>query len=167
MTKNLFILVTFVGFVGTAFPHEVNPILQATMKAISQDVQTVGVPAKKPNPSDVTEGMILAGIVRARSAQAAMQLVIDRKADEMLPAFIEELAKKDPEKAKALMQQYPEHLNKAKMKLVDAEKLLQTELAKLMKQPPEPEKLDFTALKETLAQLETMITDSHNVFRPK
>lgn len=144
-----------------AFSHDVNPILQATMKAISQDVQTISVPAKKPTPGDVTDGMILAGIVRARTAQSSMQLVIDRKDHEMLPPFIEELAKKEPEKAKELMVQYPEHLSKAKAKLVDAETQLQKEFAKT-----DPETRDFAPLKTTLADLETIIAESHKIFRP-
>lgn len=160
--KNFLILILGISFNSAfLFAHEVNPILQATMKAISQDVQTISIPAKKPTPGDVTDGMILAGIVRARTAQSAMQLVIDRKDVEMLPPFIEELAKKEPEKAKELLILYPEHLNKAKAKLVDAETQLQTEFAKT-----DPEKRDFTALKNTLADLETIIAESHKIFRP-
>lgn len=162
--KKMFLAFTLNFVLGStiAFSHEVNPILQATMKAISQDVQTISVPAKKPTPGDVTDGMILAGIVRARTAQSSMQLVIDKKDVEMLPPFIEELAKKEPEKAKELMVQYPEHLNKAKAKLVEAETELQTEFAKT-----DPEKRDFTALKNTLADIETIIAEAHKIFRPQ
>ncbi len=163
MFKNKTVFILGIVLSSTiALSHEVNPILQATMKAISQDAQTIGIPAKKPTPGDVTDGMILAGIVRARSAQSELQLVIDRKDTEMLPPFIEELAKKEPEKAKELMFQYPEQLNKAKAKLVDAEKQLQAEFAK-----PDPEKRDFTPLKNTLADLETIITEAHKIFRPQ
>lgn len=164
MKKNVLLFIGFLILVGgtsRSFSHTTNPILQATMKGLSQDVQTIEVPTKKPTAGDVTDGMILAGIVRARTAQSALQMVIDRKDGEMLPAFIEELSKKEPEKAKALLQQYAGYLDKAKMKLVEAEKQLQIQLAEF-----DEEKRDFAPLRDILAKLDALVVEAHKVFHP-
>ncbi len=158
-------------FFGASLPfavlgHTTNPYLQYTMKGIAKDVELVSIPAKKPNPIDVTEGMILTAIVRARTALYQIQLITDRAGkfedgklikDEMTPGIDEEI----PEKQKELMQLYPEYLHKAMDKLVVAEKELQAQFAE-----KDPEKRNFAPVKVLLTDLEVIIVDAHKLFRP-
>jgi len=136
------------------------------MKVIAKDVALVAEPTKKPNPADVTEGMIMTGIIRARTSLSQLQLAIDRAGrfenghivkDELSPDFNDET----PDKQKELMELYPQHLKKAIDKLVIAESQLKAEL------PKDAEARDFRPLKTTLTELDTIMTDAHKLFRPE
>lgn len=162
----LLIIVFFLGVSGRALAHKSNPYLSYTMKVIAKDVALVAEPAKKPNPADVTDGMIMTGIIRARTSLSQLQLAIDRAGkfenghivkDELSPDFNDET----PEKQKELMELYPQYLKKVMDKLSTAESQLKTEL------PKEAEARDFRPLKTTLTELDTIMIESHKLFRPE
>jgi hypothetical protein len=144
-----------------ASAHSENIMLQYTMKAISNDVIQVSAATKKADPADVTDGMLLTGIVRSRTAVSMLQQIIDKKDGEMLPA-IDEIAKPGTPEFKKLMDQYVDYLKQAIAKLQESEKLLKVEYDKIKN----PETRDFKALKDKLKELETVISEAHKVFRP-
>jgi len=169
MRKNVTLLIIplITGLCHVAFGHKSNPYLAYTMKVIARDAAAVAEPTKKPNPADVTDGMILTGIIRARTSMSQLQLIIDRAGkfeggqivkDELTPDLNDET----PDKQKELMELYPQLLKKAKTKLELAETQLKTQLA-----IENPEARDFSPLKTTLTELDAIITEAHKLFRPE
>ena len=154
------------GLSQIAFAHKSNPYLAYTMKAIAKDVALVTEPAKKPNPADVTDGMIMTAIIRTRTSVSQIQLAIERAGkyesghivkDELSPDFNDET----PEKQKELMGLYPQYLTRVKDKLMACEAQLKVEM------PKEPEARDFKALKATLTEIDGVMTEAHKLFRPE
>ncbi len=167
MKSKLAFLVFAVGVSPYAFGHKTNPLLQYTMKSISQDEATMAVPTKKPSAADVTDGMILAGIVRAKTAKYLLDYVNDHKGaivegkfvkDEGTPGGLDEEPIDSSTKKLAL---YTEFLMKAKAGLQKGEDQL---LAEFQKENPEAR--DFGPLKVTLTDLEATIAEAHKIFRP-
>lgn len=141
------------------------PLLQATMKSLSKDVGEVIAPSKKPNPADVTNDMILAGVTRARTAVYALQLVVDRcgkfvdgalLTDELTPGIQDEPLAKQQE----LLEKFPGFLLKAKDLVISAEKELQKQYALPVSQRR------FTALKAIGGQIDGVMMDAHKLFKP-
>lgn len=146
---------------GIAQAHTENAMLQFAMKAISSDVNQVAAPSKKADPADVTDGSILTAIIRSRTAVSLLQEIIDKKDGEMQPA-IDEIAKPGSPEFKKLMGQFVDYLKQAITKLQETEKLLKAEYDKLKN----PETRDFKAVKAKLKELDTVMVDAHNIFRP-
>lgn len=160
-TRLLFFAMVFPCF---AFGHTSNPYLQYTMKAIAKDVELVSAATKVPNAIDVTDGMILTGIIRARTTLSQLQLLLDRAGkfengklikDEMTPA-IDELSLA---KQKELIELYPQYLGKAKAKLVAAEQELKVQLAEM------DSDRTFAPLKAILTDLATVMAEAHKLFK--
>ena len=141
-----------------ALAHKENLMLQFTMKAIAADLELVKKPTKAATGGDVTDGTILTGIARARTSAFALQLVIDRRDKEMLPGGVDELP---PAKMAEKLKVYVDYLVEAKRRMEKAEELLKVEYDKKV-----AEQRDFGALKAHIADLETLVAESHKVFRP-
>lgn len=161
--KNLFLLGTVLSGLSSAFTlassEPANNMLFFTMKAISKDVTYVVFPAKQESPLDVTEEALVTAIARARTAAFQLQLVIEKREGEMIPAVAAELPESEK---KAKLDLYAMHLQKAIDQVKIAENQLLTEHAK-----QDPAARDFRPLASTLKTLDQVIKDAHAVFKPR
>ena len=153
------LLVAVVGLGGAAplLAHNVNPLLQYTMKALAKDTEEVGAPARFPDPADVLDAVILNAVARARTANFALDLVKQRRGGEMEPGGFDELP---PAQRLAKQELLATHLQRAIDKLNECEQILLVQFAK------DAEQRDFRALKTRLSELEAIIVEAHRLFRP-
>ena len=135
-----------------------NTMLQFTMKAISKDSAYVAYPAQQESPLDVTEEALVTAIARSRTAAYQLQLVIDRKDNEMFPVILKGLPATEQT---AKLELFASHLRKAIELMRTAEGNLLTEHAK-----SDPASRTFLPLANTLGALDKAIKAAHQIFHP-
>lgn len=153
-TRLLLSLVALTVVGGAAMAHTDNARLKYALKIIAQDVKFVAAPTTTPDPTSVTDGAILSGILRGRTASFMLQQIYNRKGSiengklfeqEFTPGGLEDLTEV---KAKERLEAFAQYLLKTKSDLSVCEGLLEIELKK-----KEAER-DFAALKKALPDLD-------------
>ena len=155
--KRLFKLAALGLILSTSAMAANNTMLQFTMKAISKDMTNVFYPSTQ-EPLDVTEEALVIAIARARTAAYQLNLVIDKKDDEMLPAVLQGASEQEKKEKLTL---YSNYLKQA-IEIVNlAEKQLLTERVKA------PTERNFQAMIKTSEDIDSVIRAAHKVFNPQ
>lgn len=147
----LFLLGALTLSCGSARAED-NSRLNHVMKLISQDLTAVAKPANASDPTSVTDGEILLGVLRARVASLMVQQIYDRRGSFFQDMFFpDEFTPGDltfgDVKAKQKLKAFGDRIQKLKSDVVTCEKLLEIELKK------KDYERDFTALKDALPKL--------------